>query len=605
MFGKSRINILLYEGHNATTANRTDITPVTNLSTNSTTVAPIGVNWKHKSSPSLEFINFGIALLMYTIRYPAVFWFAHKTFTLIFSLQLLLMTIVHLLSYCGFAVIYKLQVNQYFYSGIDVSLKSGGTAVAYIFGNSLIFFSSVAIFKYGYQFYQEQFLRMHRQCHAFLRSEQSETCHGYVPHTAAMLLMVLSAACKGPIVYEYVRVYRRTGDSLILTCIIVDAVYMAYWMILWFIFTIKHGWQFKIRTHQPKNQSSNIFTIQNSQTESSLNSRASSQRENAGQDMDSSVDTEHDTADAEVTVAMATGTTDQVSEATDSNRNTPQEGEEAQHQTGALRKKLKQRKVTNKVTFEDTIVPNGNLPDNVAPQKPPRVHQLQRAHNSHGQQPTMEQISVEALIHDQRPMHSNNFQRSSMRGSNRSSGRRHSIAESSPENTLKRDYRSSVRKQCGHYCNYDKRQSLPSSVQTTQLNAENEELDIHDISPEIGYTKYDKVHHNDQSPLIQKHKNSDRTGLVYSPFKRTPVLQPNLMPMGNTNLGGDYVEMDPSGNPHLLHPNGKPGFDYREIQIVPKKAGLGRRDSANFSLTSSQETSSNNSDNVAALCSQV
>ena len=57
----------------------------------------------------------------------------------------------------------------------------------------------------------------------------------------------------------------------------------------------------------------------------------------------------------------------------------------------------------------------------------------------------------------------------------------------------------------------------------------------------------------------------------------------------------DYLSIDKAG----------PAFP-RSLHVVPRtKAEIGRRDSANYSLTSSQETSSNDSDHGQGLCSQV
>lgn len=60
--------------------------------------------------PSLEFLNFVFALLVWSARYPSVFWGTSKSFATIFSLQMLTNSIDILLGYAGLSVIYKLQI---------------------------------------------------------------------------------------------------------------------------------------------------------------------------------------------------------------------------------------------------------------------------------------------------------------------------------------------------------------------------------------------------------------------------------------------------------------------------------------------------------------
>lgn len=60
--------------------------------------------------PSLEFINLVLALLVWSSRYPSVFWGTSKPFATIFSLQMLTNSIDILLGFAGVSVIYKLQI---------------------------------------------------------------------------------------------------------------------------------------------------------------------------------------------------------------------------------------------------------------------------------------------------------------------------------------------------------------------------------------------------------------------------------------------------------------------------------------------------------------
>lgn len=60
--------------------------------------------------PSYEFMNFVVALIVWSSRYPSVYWNTSKAFSLIFSIQMIVNAIDSLLVYAGVSVIYKLQV---------------------------------------------------------------------------------------------------------------------------------------------------------------------------------------------------------------------------------------------------------------------------------------------------------------------------------------------------------------------------------------------------------------------------------------------------------------------------------------------------------------
>lgn len=60
--------------------------------------------------PSLEFLNLIISLMVWSVRYPAVFWGTSKAFSMVFSLQMIINTIDILLGFAGGSVLYKLQI---------------------------------------------------------------------------------------------------------------------------------------------------------------------------------------------------------------------------------------------------------------------------------------------------------------------------------------------------------------------------------------------------------------------------------------------------------------------------------------------------------------
>lgn len=60
--------------------------------------------------PSFEFLNFVIAVIVWSARYPSVFWGTSKPFATIFSIQMIANGIDILLGFAGISVIYKLQI---------------------------------------------------------------------------------------------------------------------------------------------------------------------------------------------------------------------------------------------------------------------------------------------------------------------------------------------------------------------------------------------------------------------------------------------------------------------------------------------------------------
>lgn len=60
--------------------------------------------------PSFEFMNFVFALIVWSSRYPSVYWNTSKAFAIIFSIQMIVNAIDLLLVFAGVSVIYKLQI---------------------------------------------------------------------------------------------------------------------------------------------------------------------------------------------------------------------------------------------------------------------------------------------------------------------------------------------------------------------------------------------------------------------------------------------------------------------------------------------------------------
>lgn len=55
-------------------------------------------------------MNFVVALIVWSSRYPSVFWSTSKSFSLVFSIQMIANAIDLLLVFAGVSVVYKLQI---------------------------------------------------------------------------------------------------------------------------------------------------------------------------------------------------------------------------------------------------------------------------------------------------------------------------------------------------------------------------------------------------------------------------------------------------------------------------------------------------------------
>lgn len=63
---------------------------------------------------SLEYLNYAMALGVYSVRYPAVFWATNKALGTIFSFLLVVNSAQSLLSYAGMSVLYKVSFIFFF-----------------------------------------------------------------------------------------------------------------------------------------------------------------------------------------------------------------------------------------------------------------------------------------------------------------------------------------------------------------------------------------------------------------------------------------------------------------------------------------------------------
>lgn len=201
---------------------------------------------------SIEFFNYALALAVYAVRYPAVFWNTNKCWGAIFSFQLFINGIQNLFIYAGVCILYKVHVIGP--SGILSSLpmKFGNhffllnphvTLALLVFTICLVLSSSLVLYLYGYGRYNA-FLRHEKACKV-ITVEGREW--GYLTHCAALCVLLAITVVEGPLLVDLAVIYKSNLDSTVLFSVIAAVCHLFIWVVLWLILTIKQKWEFKLR----------------------------------------------------------------------------------------------------------------------------------------------------------------------------------------------------------------------------------------------------------------------------------------------------------------------------------------------------------------------
>jgi hypothetical protein len=169
-------------------------------------------HWFQKS-PSLEFLNLAIALLVWSVRYPSVFWESSKAFTMIFSLQMIANSVDILLLHVGTSILFKLQIvgqfmtiqNQPSPLLLNGIVTLALTLLAYV----LIIASSMILYLYG-----------HSRLSAKIRDCQMITLKdgdiwSYFSHCASLCFILALSVVKAPIIHDLSVTYRISLDGTI------------------------------------------------------------------------------------------------------------------------------------------------------------------------------------------------------------------------------------------------------------------------------------------------------------------------------------------------------------------------------------------------------
>lgn len=162
--------------------------------------------------PSLEFINFVVAIAVWSARYPAVFWGTSKSFAMVFSVQMIANGCEILLGYAGVSVLYKLQiVGQSMPLQAPPHLLNAVVTISlYLLSTVLILSSSLILYLYG-----------HGRLSARIRdrriiSTKSGDNWAYFAHCSSLCFILALAVVKAPLLHDLSSTYRGSLDGAVL-----------------------------------------------------------------------------------------------------------------------------------------------------------------------------------------------------------------------------------------------------------------------------------------------------------------------------------------------------------------------------------------------------
>lgn len=485
-------------------------------------------------------------------------------------------------------------MNQAWRPDIQLAIPSGVIIWLYLMSCIFVYFCSIAVFNYGYYHYDEARRRyLKSQGRLTNKPTSSPTgCDGYVPHTVATVALVLFVSSRAPLVYDGVTVYRKTGNTICLASIVWDVVYMFVWIIMWFCFTIKQYWHFKICETAAPPPRAEVYMIRNDLSQEpvvTVNGPPSSTDD--GQD-----ETDHVASNVAVVEPC---------------REHPVEPPPLippQSPTSALRRG--DRKHNNaRVTFEPEdasldsacISQEPLIEERDHPRRRSKERNSQNTPNRKRKRKEDKMMNNEAFEMDEpttAPMRTQSA-RASKSGDN-SDG-----LSFTPDNTLVRNYRHSIRDKCGEYYRRSREFiSSPPAAQSSPVLPPRRRSDKIPREPPALPRNAQVMEDNilgDRHPSpIRIHNGDPRS---QSPARPPPMERPpkNLppKPQPRNHLVGD-INRNTKNTMEYHNGNSAVRDLSRELKII-NKPDMGRRDSA---LPSSNETSSNDSaENV--LCSQV
>lgn len=154
--------------------------------------------------PSAEFINLLFALLIWSIRYPAVFWTTTKSYATIFSVQMIAAAADIIFSYVGISSLFKLQIYSQLQpiENLGLILNASVTLSLFLLSILLILSSSMVMYLYGYG---RLSLKVRDRSLISFKSNESWI---YFSHCASLCYILSLAVVKAPLLNDLSASYR-------------------------------------------------------------------------------------------------------------------------------------------------------------------------------------------------------------------------------------------------------------------------------------------------------------------------------------------------------------------------------------------------------------
>ncbi|PAV80944.1 hypothetical protein WR25_04777 isoform AG [Diploscapter pachys] len=231
----------------------------------------------------LEFVNLFIALVAYSIAYPAVFWRVSKSYSLIFSLHLFIYSACVMWSYIAFSIMFRIQetnahsmrpvgLGQYLVSWRRWYIYDPLVILGCFVGSFILMtINPMTVYAHGYNKYYATLLYNQAKsqarsssmgqsqygsrsnCNSNTRIQGKQfCCDGYGPHSLAITILVFICILKAPTIYAFMIFFQHEGKYLLLTHMVIDVVYLFSWIFLWLFLTAFRNFDFNVahKAHQ-------------------------------------------------------------------------------------------------------------------------------------------------------------------------------------------------------------------------------------------------------------------------------------------------------------------------------------------------------------------
>lgn len=251
---------------------------------------------------SLDYLNYLIALILFTVKIAQTFWFTSRKFTFLLFLNFLIISIQMSFSYCSFEILFKannlkLIANQFILSN-GGSGENGGQLnestdyrhdltifILYTLSSILLFTSGYLNCKLGYRKFEIIRLKFEKSIGKYmlnngviinLNTTLDENCKSklddlntittiteqkttnnsennkenfffnYKENLISSFLFIIYCIIRFLFIYELHILYKFTHDSFLIICISIELITILIWILILILLAIKSEWKFKI-----------------------------------------------------------------------------------------------------------------------------------------------------------------------------------------------------------------------------------------------------------------------------------------------------------------------------------------------------------------------